>query len=81
MQPGTTHIFLPTLCPAGLLGIPPRKGKSRAEVTCDLEPWEKWEGETWGYSDPKRGTEDPDAQCCPVLGLPALGDIAQGQVF
>lgn len=50
MQPGPTPLFLPTLCPAGLLGVPPRKGQSRTEVTCDLEPREKCEGETWGCS-------------------------------
>lgn len=38
-------------------------------------------GRLWDVLPSKKGTEDPDAQYSPLLGLPPRGDTAQGQVF
>lgn len=49
-DPGRCHSSLPAhAVPCRTVGIPPRKGESRAEVICDLELWEKWEGEIWVF--------------------------------
>lgn len=82
MQPGPTPLFLPTLCPAGLPGIPPKKGQSRAEVTCDQELWEKWEGETWECSALQEGNRRSWCSIRPCARFATMRwDIAQGQYF